>query len=75
MHIYLFAHLCSFGAGTNACVFVCSSESLIAVVVCAVLITLGLVLFLVWRQCAASERPLPRSLVLDLHECKCVIAC
>ncbi|KAF4111289.1 uncharacterized protein si:dkeyp-75h12.7 isoform X2 [Onychostoma macrolepis] len=47
------------------CVYIpVNNESLIVVVVCAVLITLGLVFFLVWRQRAPSERPLPRSLAL-----------
>lgn len=41
-----------------------NTESLIAVIVCAVLITLGLVFLLLWRGCASSERPLPRSLAL-----------
>ncbi|KTG07333.1 hypothetical protein cypCar_00041130 [Cyprinus carpio] len=48
------------------CVYIpANNESLIVVIVCAVLITLGLVFLLVWRQCASSEYPLPRSLVLD----------
>ncbi|XP_056318780.1 uncharacterized protein si:dkeyp-75h12.7 [Danio aesculapii] len=40
------------------------TESLIGVIVCAVLITLGLVFLLLWRGCAPPERPLPRSLAL-----------
>ncbi|XP_051756377.1 uncharacterized protein si:dkeyp-75h12.7 isoform X2 [Ctenopharyngodon idella] len=36
----------------------------IIVIMCAVLIALGLVIFLLWRNCATSERPLPRSLAL-----------
>ncbi|XP_059378161.1 uncharacterized protein si:dkeyp-75h12.7 isoform X2 [Carassius carassius] len=47
------------------CVYIpANNESLIVVIVCAVLITLGLVFLLFWRQCASSERPLPRSLAL-----------
>ncbi|XP_016409696.1 uncharacterized protein LOC107741478 [Sinocyclocheilus rhinocerous] len=47
------------------CVYIPAyNESLIVVIVCAVLITLGLVFLLVWRRCASSERPLPRSLAL-----------
>ncbi|XP_077083385.1 uncharacterized protein LOC143736587 [Siphateles boraxobius] len=47
------------------CVYIpANTESLIAMIVCAVLIALGLVIFLLWRYCAPSERPLPRSLVL-----------
>ncbi|KAK2913641.1 hypothetical protein Q8A67_002040 [Cirrhinus molitorella] len=41
-----------------------NNESLIAVIVCAILTALGLVCFLLWRRCAPSERPLPRSLAL-----------
>lgn len=41
-----------------------NTESLIVVIVCAVLITLGLVFLLLWKGCASSERPLPRSLAL-----------
>ncbi|KAK9971478.1 hypothetical protein ABG768_024843 [Culter alburnus] len=36
----------------------------IIVIMCAVPIALGLVIFLLWRNCATSERPLPRSLAL-----------
>ncbi|XP_056124520.1 uncharacterized protein si:dkeyp-75h12.7 [Rhinichthys klamathensis goyatoka] len=49
------------------CVYIpANTESLIAMIVCAVLIALGLVIFLLWRHCASSERPLPRSLALLL---------
>ncbi|XP_067299946.1 uncharacterized protein si:dkeyp-75h12.7 [Pseudorasbora parva] len=41
-----------------------SFMSLIVMIACAVLIALGLVIFLLWRHCASSERPLPRSLAL-----------
>ncbi|KAA0723164.1 hypothetical protein E1301_Tti005283 [Triplophysa tibetana] len=34
------------------------------VIVCAVLIVLGLVILLLWRQCSSSERLLPKSLAL-----------
>ncbi|XP_016131717.1 uncharacterized protein [Sinocyclocheilus grahami] len=47
------------------CVYIPAKlESLIVIIVCAVLIVLGLVFFLVWRKCSFSERPLPRSLAL-----------
>ncbi|KAI7814631.1 uncharacterized protein si:dkeyp-75h12.7 isoform X2 [Triplophysa rosa] len=39
-------------------------ESLAVVIVCAVLIVLGLVFILLWRQCSSPERPLPKSLAL-----------
>ncbi|XP_043099471.1 uncharacterized protein si:dkeyp-75h12.7 isoform X2 [Puntigrus tetrazona] len=52
---------------TQHCVYIpANNESLIIVIVCTVLITLGLVFFLVWKQCASSDRPLPRSLALLL---------
>lgn len=41
----------------------CSPETLAIVIVCAVLIVLGLVFLLLWRQCSSPERPLPKSLV------------
>ncbi|XP_050970011.1 uncharacterized protein si:dkeyp-75h12.7 [Labeo rohita] len=48
------------------CVYIpAKNESLIVVILCAVLIALGLVIFLLRRQCeTTSERPLPRSLAL-----------
>ncbi|XP_052458299.1 uncharacterized protein LOC128017120 [Carassius gibelio] len=47
------------------CVYIPANlESLIVIIVCAVLIVLGLVFFLVWRKCVTSERPLPRNLAL-----------
>ncbi|XP_056599663.1 uncharacterized protein si:dkeyp-75h12.7 isoform X3 [Triplophysa dalaica] len=39
-------------------------ETLAIVIVCAVLIVLGLVFLLLWRQCSSPERPLPKSLAL-----------
>ncbi|XDV18560.1 hypothetical protein PO909_024221 [Leuciscus waleckii] len=50
------------------CVYIpANTESLIVTIVCAVLVALGLVIFLLWRHCASSERPLPRSLALLLE--------
>ncbi|XP_065104792.1 uncharacterized protein [Paramisgurnus dabryanus] len=37
-------------------------ESLIVMVVCAVIVALVLACFLLWRLCGSSERPLPKSL-------------
>ncbi|KAK7170727.1 hypothetical protein R3I94_000812 [Phoxinus phoxinus] len=55
--------LASSPASLPQCVYIpANTESLIAMIVCAVLIALGLVIFLLRRHCASSERPLPRSL-------------
>ncbi|XP_051567417.1 uncharacterized protein si:dkeyp-75h12.7 [Myxocyprinus asiaticus] len=45
------------------CVYIPAKiESLIVVVVCGAVITLGPVIYLLWRLCESSERPLPKSL-------------
>ncbi|KAG1944526.1 hypothetical protein F2P79_014177 [Pimephales promelas] len=59
--------LASSPASLPQCVYIpANTESLIAIamIVSAVLIALGLMIFLLWRHCASSERPLPRSLAL-----------
>nr|XP_055055899.1 uncharacterized protein si:dkeyp-75h12.7 isoform X2 [Misgurnus anguillicaudatus] len=58
-------HLAPSPPSPPQCIYVPAKiESLLVVVVCAVLVALVLACFLLWRQFGSSERPLPKSLAL-----------